>query len=584
MMKLSIIIPTYNRYALLAKNLSLLNQYAPGTYELDIHIVDDCSSFSVKKKNQALCKRYNCAYHFSPVHKGPAHARNKGIAACSGEWVTFLDDDVCINFDWYERLEEAISDAKPQVVGIEGVTRTLGNGLWDKEVENLHGGLFLTCNIVYRRKVLIPLGGFDEAFTGPFAEDQELALRIKRMGTIIFAQNLIVFHLPRKVNPCSYLANSFSRMRSLLDAEFHFYNKHKDRYHTCRYASSFWHGLGNILLKHTIISLRRRSLNVCLGHPLQTFILILSGLCEQIAAWLLVPRYLNLFYHTTKTNHLHQIARKKTAKLWQFDREIDLDLLMFKPSLLKPLLFRLNKRPVYNCLTILPHISKVTQAPCTRIFIRIDDVFLSKYELIEQFIKAMKQGGISFVAAIPGNDLRRPENVPIIENIVEAGGSIGLHGYSHRGKYGPYPSEILQMNFPELKELNESIKQAHLPVTCKPKIFIPPFNAISWEQIIYLGETYQIICGGPETARFTSYRYGPLVLENNALYFPSFFPLYGQAADMLDPGLKQKIFMARAPLCCTFHLQNEAQDGFSSLIKYIYKNHSIISDWNELLS
>jgi hypothetical protein len=113
--------------------------------------------------------------------------------------------------------------------------------------------------------------------------------------------------------------------------------------------------------------------------------------------------------------------------------------------------------------------------------------------------------------------------------------------------------------------------------------FIAPFNAIAWDQIVYLSRRFPIITGGPETARFTGNLFGPLVLETGSIYFPSFHPFYGRAADMLDQKFFDTILYTHAPLCITLHLQQEAADAFSSFKKFITLYRAFITDWESLI-
>jgi len=100
----SVIIPTYNRIAVLEKCLkSVLNQtIAPETYE--IIIVDDCST----DDTMAACREYiransNIVYLRNETNKGSATTRNNGILAAKGQLLLFLDNDLIIQPDFIEQ-------------------------------------------------------------------------------------------------------------------------------------------------------------------------------------------------------------------------------------------------------------------------------------------------------------------------------------------------------------------------------------------------------------------------------------------------------------------------------------------------
>lgn len=581
-MLLSVVIPTRNRSLLLKQAIKALHNGIGDSPDVDIHVIDDFSDLKHKRTNKSLCTKYGFHYHWLEQNRGPAHARNIGIKASKGKWVAFLDDDVCVGKNWFNSLKCAVSSVDENMLGIEGVTKSLGNSLWDSEVENLWGGLFLSCNIVYRREILTKCGGFDEQFAGPFAEDQELALRVKKWGNIVFNKELIVNHMPRDIRLITYCLESFSRMRMLLDAEYYFYMKHKDRYHAFRYADTFWEELILILLKHSISTIRRRTIKQILIHPIQAVSLFISSLFEQLAAWIYLPVY--VFRFTSDKPEVQDINKgwEKTKQLWKFNKNVSPSILQFRPNIFRPIYFRIKKTPVYNADEVIKKTGTKNNSSSTRLFIRVDDIFLDNHELVNQFCDCMKQSNTPFLAAVTGRDLIKKENFDLVKNIVNAGGAIALHGFNHSGKYGPYPSEILQLSFPELDHLNSTVLQANSPDEYTPVAFIPPFNAISWEQVVYLSRTFPIICGGPESIRFTNYLFGPVCLDTGGIFFPSCHPFYGRSANILDYRITKEIIKSKAPVCVTVHFPAEAGDGFVSFAKLLNRFKTIITDWNIL--
>ncbi len=94
--KVSVIVPTHNRPHFLGRTIdSLLAQ----TYRhTEIVVVDDNSpDSSARADTQTLMKKYenydNVIYIQNKNSIGGGPARNAGIAAASGDYVTFLDDD-----------------------------------------------------------------------------------------------------------------------------------------------------------------------------------------------------------------------------------------------------------------------------------------------------------------------------------------------------------------------------------------------------------------------------------------------------------------------------------------------------------
>jgi glycosyltransferase involved in cell wall biosynthesis len=582
-MLLSIVIPTKNRSLPLEKLLFSIGQNTMDSERPELIVVDDCSGSEYQRQNVLLCKKYRTNYCFVNTPKGPAYTRNIGINSSQGKWVAFLDDDVFLSNGWYPAAMDRIKSVDDTIAGIEGATYSTGRGLWDREVENRHGGLYLACNIIYRKEILRRCGGFDEGFTGPFAEDQELAVRVKRWGPVVFDDRMVVYHGPRNVNLVFYVRSSFSRMRQLLDAEFHFFIRQRDAYHTMRFAATFWRGYCNLLFKNILISLRRRSIGGLIGHPLQTAALVLAGGVEQFAAGALFFRYVARW----RTGHTllptAMIDQYKTARLWGIKESFSVKLLQFNPNLFGSCLFKIRRKPVYDARVILKKTRAVTTARISKVFLRIDDVFCSDPSMVAALLEKMPGISAPFLAAVTGSDLLHHTSLPLLGRIIDKGGKIGLHGFLHKGVYGPYISEMLQLTYPHIDCLCNTVARCAGAHDINLVAFVPPFNAITWEQIVHLSRQFPVVCGGPETARFTGNIFGPLRLQTGSIYFPSYYPFYGKAKNMLSQTFFDMVLYAHAPVCITLHMQTEAADSFVSLPLFLNRFKSLLADWETLI-
>ena len=86
-MKISVVIPTYNRYEVLKR--ALTSVFAQSFQPSEVIVIDDGSADETSKIIQdfpSIIYRYqeNC---------GVSSARNLGISLCSHEWIAFLDSD-----------------------------------------------------------------------------------------------------------------------------------------------------------------------------------------------------------------------------------------------------------------------------------------------------------------------------------------------------------------------------------------------------------------------------------------------------------------------------------------------------------
>ena len=114
MKTVSVIIPAYNAENFISKAIeSVLSQ----TFQdFEILVIDDGSTDQTKEVvAQYVCQFSEKVQYYYQTNKGPAAARNFGIAKAGGDFVSFLDsDDV-----WFDhKLEEQIRffDAHPHYV------------------------------------------------------------------------------------------------------------------------------------------------------------------------------------------------------------------------------------------------------------------------------------------------------------------------------------------------------------------------------------------------------------------------------------------------------------------------------------
>lgn len=174
----SVIIPTYKRAEFIQRAIdSVLNQ----TYkDVEVIIVDDNNPDSEDRvKLEKIMSRYaeddRVKYLKHPKNKNGAAARNTGIKACNGKYITFLDDD---DFFLRNRIEELVylldndssyDGAYTSVVTISNKAITdvsfankEGNLMYDVLIQN---SFFKTgSNMFFRATAIKEIGDFDERF------------------------------------------------------------------------------------------------------------------------------------------------------------------------------------------------------------------------------------------------------------------------------------------------------------------------------------------------------------------------------------------------------------------------------------
>lgn len=112
--KISIIVPIYNVEEYIEKCIdSLINQ----TYKnIEIVLVDDGST----DKSYDICKRYSEKdSRIKLIHKkngGLSDARNVGIDNATGEYITFVDSDDWLSYNYCEIMIKEINETKADIV------------------------------------------------------------------------------------------------------------------------------------------------------------------------------------------------------------------------------------------------------------------------------------------------------------------------------------------------------------------------------------------------------------------------------------------------------------------------------------
>jgi cellulose synthase/poly-beta-1,6-N-acetylglucosamine synthase-like glycosyltransferase len=160
--------------------------------------------------------------------RGPAAARNIGWRAAQGAIIAFVDDDAYpADRRWLEQGYSSFAD--PRVMAVSGRVHVPADDPptdFQRNVQGLERGEFVTCNAFYRREALEWVGGFDEAFTMPFREDSDLQYRVQDLGgRLVHNPDAVVIHpAPPGRFAVSLRLQRYSQFNALI------YKKHPRRY------------------------------------------------------------------------------------------------------------------------------------------------------------------------------------------------------------------------------------------------------------------------------------------------------------------------------------------------------------------
>ena len=105
-MRFSVIIPSYNSAAFLPQALDSLLSQTTGDFE--IVVVDDGSTDDTQQILDAYAAKDPRVRCVRQENAGVSAARNNGLAAAKGDWVTFLDADDTYAPDTLQAFSTAI--------------------------------------------------------------------------------------------------------------------------------------------------------------------------------------------------------------------------------------------------------------------------------------------------------------------------------------------------------------------------------------------------------------------------------------------------------------------------------------------
>jgi len=206
MLRLSIIVCTFNRETYIEKTLDYLSQQTSNLQDYEVLIIDNNSTDNTASicKNFVSTTGHNQFHYFLEKNQGHTYARNRGIRESKGDYIAFLDDDAWVNGNYCDEIITYF-DSNPVVMAIGGkITPVyeskqpgwMSKYLWplvagldmgDRVKEFKHSKYPIGANMAFRAMVFEDYGYFNTGLGRRGKElegvdEKDMVYRLKRDG------------------------------------------------------------------------------------------------------------------------------------------------------------------------------------------------------------------------------------------------------------------------------------------------------------------------------------------------------------------------------------------------------------------
>jgi glycosyltransferase involved in cell wall biosynthesis len=208
-MKVSVVIPTKNRSALVTQTIQCIESQTVSRDQYEVIVIDNDSSDDTRSVLEKAIRTYSNLKFGAQEKRGAAATRNAGLRMAKGDLILFIDDDVQAEpglIEWHVKYQQKNPGAS--VIGAVTIpwgdtTEPFLRYLRDHRILNpytpskgpIDFSYYHTCNVSTPTDVILKLGGFNEAFSIYGMEDIELGYRLQKAGShMIFAAEAKALH------------------------------------------------------------------------------------------------------------------------------------------------------------------------------------------------------------------------------------------------------------------------------------------------------------------------------------------------------------------------------------------------------
>ena len=233
-MMLSVIVPTYNYGDYIEECINSITNRLPE--QCEVIAVDDGSTDDTRDKLQSLSANCDKLRVLHREHGGPSHARNEGIPAAKGIFVTFVDCDDVMHDSFFEKAFPLLKkDIDYYIFSMEHHLKNGETAYWtvedhfypdvssfaDDYIRQRKLLIYSTCNKLYKRQLIIDHNiRYDESCT--FGEDRLFNYDYLKVCQTVMTSSIVKhIYLQRNLTSLStcYVPRFFERSIELHNAK-----------------------------------------------------------------------------------------------------------------------------------------------------------------------------------------------------------------------------------------------------------------------------------------------------------------------------------------------------------------------------
>jgi hypothetical protein len=213
----------------------------------------------------------------------------------------------------------------------------------------------------------------------------------------------------------------------------------------------------------------------------------------------------------------------------------------------------------------------------------------------ERFHEIMAGAGVPYLVAVlprvaraplspsaSGSRPLEPDEVAMLGRLSRERVSFGLHGRDHRTRFSSprRHSELCGLSPAATEELLDDALAELARHELHPSVFVPPYNRFDAGQFEALARRFEVVCGGPESIGTMGFHSTPQ-WRGEAVYLPSYAPVYGRAVDVL-PAIERSIERAAGLwVPVVLHWGWEMQAGWEDLERLADRIAPYAAGWEE---